>query len=223
MKIKTQILTVGLALTIGSATHAELSANIGVTSNYVWRGLTQTDDDAAVSGGIDYAHDSGFYLGTWASNVSFDDDKGSEVDLYGGFASSAGDLGYDLGVIHYLYPSYNDADFTEIYAKGSFKWLEAGVYYTVDTEAGGDDDHVYYFASASYEFLPSWSAGLTVGYYDLDGGSDEVTHGQIDITKSADEFGDFTFSVSQTNDWADDPAVEDADDVRVFVSWSKSF
>ena len=221
MNVKIKLLASGLAVALGAAAHAELSANIGATSNYVWRGLTQTEDDAAISGGIDYAHDSGLYAGTWASNVSFDGDKGSEVDLYGGFASSAGDLGYDLGVIHSLYPSYNDADFTEIYAIGSWQWLEAGVYYTVDTEAGGEDDHVYYYASASYEFMPSWSAGLTIGQYDLDDTGDDITHGQIDITKSAAELGDFTFSISQTNEW--DSSTEDDDDVRVFVSWSKSF
>ena len=50
-----------------------VSANIGVVSNYVWRGITQTDDKAAVQGGVDYSHSSGFYAGTWVSNVDFPD------------------------------------------------------------------------------------------------------------------------------------------------------
>ncbi|MEM7452142.1 MAG: TorF family putative porin, partial [Pseudomonadota bacterium] len=49
----------------------DLSANVGISNNYIWRGLTQTENGTAVSGGIDYAADSGFYAGTWVSNVSY--------------------------------------------------------------------------------------------------------------------------------------------------------
>jgi uncharacterized protein (TIGR02001 family) len=49
------------------------SANIGAVSNYIWRGVTQTGDQAAVQGGLDVGHESGFYAGTWASNVDFDE------------------------------------------------------------------------------------------------------------------------------------------------------
>lgn len=48
------------------------SANIGAVSNYIWRGVTQTDDGAAIQGGLDVAHESGFYAGTWASNIDWD-------------------------------------------------------------------------------------------------------------------------------------------------------
>ncbi len=58
------ILSSGVAL-------AELSANAAVTSNYIWRGVTQTADQAAGQGGIDWGHDSGLYAGTWVSNVDF--------------------------------------------------------------------------------------------------------------------------------------------------------
>lgn len=51
-----------------------ISANIGVVSNYMWRGVTQTQDGAAVQGGLDFTHESGFYMGTWASNVDFNDE-----------------------------------------------------------------------------------------------------------------------------------------------------
>src|SRR5690606_38399513 len=90
-----------------TAVQAELSANIGATSNYVWRGVTQTDDSAAIQGGIDYSHESGFYLGTWASNVEFSD---HELDLYGGYAGEAAGIGYDVGVIFYTYGSDEDSD-----------------------------------------------------------------------------------------------------------------
>ena len=55
------------------------SANIGVVSNYIWRGVTQTGDQAAVQGGLDVAHESGFYAGTWASNIDWDEGSAEEV------------------------------------------------------------------------------------------------------------------------------------------------
>ena len=76
--------TAGLLLSAGTIQAGELTANAAAQSNYIWRGLTQTVNEAAVSGGIDYATDSGFYVGTWASNVSYaaDDVYSYEHDLY---------------------------------------------------------------------------------------------------------------------------------------------
>ncbi|MFP5304085.1 TorF family putative porin, partial [Cobetia sp. SIMBA_158] len=56
-----------------TAVNAEVSANVAATSNYLWRGQEQTGGDAAISGGIDYADESGFYAGTWVSNASWAD------------------------------------------------------------------------------------------------------------------------------------------------------
>ncbi len=74
--------------------------NVGVTSNYIWRGISQTDDAAAVSGGLDWSGASGLYAGTWVSNVDFGAccETSYELDLYGGFANEVGDFGYDVGL-----------------------------------------------------------------------------------------------------------------------------
>lgn len=232
MKLNKLALAVGALVLSGSAV-AELSANIGATSNYVWRGVTQTDDSAAISGGLDYAHDIGFYVGTWASNVDFDDDTTAEVDLYGGFANEINGFGYDVGVIRYFYPGGKDLDFTEIYASLSFSIVTAGVNYIVDSDvkdvAGQADilidDDIYYYISASYEVMPTWTVGGTAGYFDFDddgegGGKDnDVTyaHYQLDITKSAGDFGDFTFSLSTADEESGDG------DTLVFASWAKTF
>ena len=74
--MKTKLTSLALASLIppSGATYAEWSANVGVTNNYLWRGLTQSINEPAIQGGIDYASDSGFYVGTWASNVSYDSD-----------------------------------------------------------------------------------------------------------------------------------------------------
>ncbi|MCG6937050.1 MAG: TorF family putative porin, partial [Gammaproteobacteria bacterium] len=96
---------VASVLTSGIAA-AELTANAAISSNYIWRGLTQTNDQAAGSGGIDWAHDSGFYVGTWVSNVAFGNVNGGgyEMDVYAGYGGEVGGFGYDLGAITYQYP-----------------------------------------------------------------------------------------------------------------------
>ena len=87
-----------------------VTANIGLFSQYVFRGLTQTDRDPALQGGFDYSHASGFYLGTWASNISWLKDGnlynggGSlEWDFYGGLKGPIGksDFTYDVGLAYY--------------------------------------------------------------------------------------------------------------------------
>ena len=221
MKMNKLALAVG-ALVISGSAAAEFSANIGATSNYVWRGVSQTDDAAAVSGGLDYAHESGFYAGTWASNVDFDDDTTAEVDAYGGFSNElAGGLGYDVGVIYYWYPgAKDDLDFTEIYLGLSYGPVSGGVAYTVDKEdSDADENDLYYHLGASFDVAETWSVGGTVGYYDFDSGGD-YTHGQIDITKSAGSLGDFTLTVSNVLDQND---VDVDGDALVFVSWAKTF
>ena len=227
MKLNKIAIALGALVMTGSAA-AEFSANIGATSNYIWRGVTQTDDQAAISGGLDYAHDSGFYVGTWASNVDFDDDATAEVDLYGGYSNEVSGIGYDVGVIHYMYPG-EEYDFTEVQGSLSYGPATVGVNYIIDSET--DDTNVnelfiegdiYYYVSAGFEVAPTWSVGGTVGYFDFDDdGKQDIdtsyTHAQIDVGKSAGDFGDFTFSVS----WAEEESGDG--DTKVFASWGKSF
>ncbi len=214
------------ATLLAQAAHAELSANIGVASNYVWRGVTQTDDSAAVQGGVDYSHASGLYAGTWVSNIDWGNSKGTEVDLYLGFSNEIGDLGYDVGVIKYMYPDENqdDSDFAELYVGLSYKILSGGIAYTFASDASDDapfaEGDLYYHVGLDFELEDSWSLSLLVGYYEFDvpsSGDVDYTHGQINLTKSIDTFGDFTLSVSK--------AEEDSggDDTKVFVAWNKSF
>lgn len=227
MKMKKLAIACGaIALGTASMAQAELTANIGVTSNYLWRGVSQTGDDAAVSGGIDWAHESGFYLGTWASNIDWGNGSGAEVDFYGGFANEIGDFGYDIGLIYYYYPTsgFEDSDFVELSLTGSWKFLEAGIAYTVNGQADDDapfsDGDLYYHIGASFDVAETWSVAGTYGYYDFDvPNSSDVNYGhiQLDVTKSAGDWGDFTFTVSKADKESGN------DDVKFVASWAKSF
>jgi len=119
------------------------TSNIGVVSDYRFRGISQTYKGPAVQGGFDYSHSSGIYLGTWLSNVSgnfYPNGASLEWDLYGGYKfEPVKDLGLDLGVLHYYYPgaryyalngtsltsSGNKFDNTELYLGASYKWFSA--------------------------------------------------------------------------------------------------
>jgi uncharacterized protein (TIGR02001 family) len=139
----------GASVFSGSAL-AELSGNIGVVSEYLFRGLEQSGG-AAVQGGLDYSSESGFYVGTWASTIGFAGGalggSGAEVDFYAGFSGEAGGIGYDVGAIYYWYseedevdnpdPSYNTI---ELYGSLSFGMLTVGGYYAPDKYFGVDED-----------------------------------------------------------------------------------
>ena len=133
-------LTALATLVASSSVYAsEFSGNIGVTSNYLFRGVTQTVDGPAVSGGLDWEHDSGFFLGTWSSNIDFGNNDGAELDLYGGYGGEAGDFSYSAAYIHYLYPDIQgDADFGEILLDFGFNVLSFGLAYTIFSEVDAD-------------------------------------------------------------------------------------
>lgn len=107
----------------GNEMPGELSANVALTTNYVFRGVTQTDDGPAIQGGFDYANGI-FYAGTWASSVDFGDDTTMELDLYAGISPEVNNVTFDFGVIYYAYPDSPDLatgsqDFVEVYAGAS--------------------------------------------------------------------------------------------------------
>ena len=154
--------------------------NIGLYSQYVFRGLTQTDKKPALQGGMDYSHSSGFYAGTWASNISWLEDGGQyhasslEWDIYGGFRNTIGEtgIGYDVGLLNYVYPGkktiagkgnagFDDPYTLEGYAALSYQWLQAKVSYSfTDTFGVPNADGTYYVElNANY---PIADTGLTI-------------------------------------------------------------
>ncbi len=134
--------SVVMAADAAPASPHTFTGNVGLVSNYVFRGITQSAAKPAIQGGFDYAHSSGFYAGTWASNVSWVADNNwsatsaasnsLELDLYGGYKGTiSGDLGFDVGLISYVYPGSNTSvggtfikpDSTEVYGALTYKWL----------------------------------------------------------------------------------------------------
>lgn len=195
-------LAVSTAFISTSASAVEgLSANAAVSSNYLWRGITQTQDSAAVSGGIDYSHKSGAYAGTWASNVDFGGgSSGSETDFYFGYAGEAEGMTYDVGYIYYGYSgtvfAAGDSDFSEIYLNIGIDAFSFGINVLADTEWSGTDfgDDIYYTADYAVE-VEGLEIGLHAGIYDQDAAADTV----YDIGASVSKSG-FTYALSKRED-----------------------
>jgi uncharacterized protein (TIGR02001 family) len=117
-----------------AATPSPFTGNMNFASEYLYRGIAQTRGNPALQGGFDYAHSSGAYIGTWASNISWisDTNTGSvslEWDVYGGYKGTAGPIGYDVGVLTYNYPGANKPtgaarqDTQEVYAAVTWDFL----------------------------------------------------------------------------------------------------
>lgn len=241
--LSASVLTMGQAFAQDPWT---FSANIGAVSNYIWRGVTQTDDQPAIQGGLDVAHDSGFYAGTWASNVDFGEDGANyELDFYAGydFTLPVEDASLGLNTIYYAYPDGGDIDFWEIGISGGYKWLSLGIQYTAWGDEANEDtlfDEGDFYYSASLDFPLPQDFGLSIfgGYYDFDDdqivvGVREVDGMLLDVTEGADyghwgatiskeagEFGTFSFTYEQNDG---DTEVGYDNDAKVWVGWLKEF
>jgi uncharacterized protein (TIGR02001 family) len=181
------------AVLFSSLAAAELTGNVGATSDYLWRGVTQTNHQSAVSGGGDYAHASGAYAGTWVSNVADD----TEIDAYVGFSGEAAGLSYDVGYIKYHYPNVLE-DFNETYIGLGYGMF--GLTYAVDS----DNDNSYASISVDTE-VKALAVNVTAGSYSFDNADDDYMHYGASVSKSVDGGWDATFAVSATDIKDDNP------------------
>jgi uncharacterized protein (TIGR02001 family) len=118
-KLTKSMLAAGL-LTASAAASAELSVNVGAMSDYWFRGVDQTDDNASLMGGIDYDFGNGFYVGTWEAQL---DDSELEYDLYGGYSGEYKDFTYGIGYTGYFYTTSNASDFHELILNAGYKFF----------------------------------------------------------------------------------------------------
>ncbi len=172
------------------------SFNAGLITDYRYRGISQTRLDPAVQGGIDFAHKSGFYLGTWASSIQWIKDAGgsasAEIDIYGGYKATVGDLTYDIGVLTYQYPSNKlnpSANTTEVYGA-----LTMGVFtakYSRSTGNlfgfGGSSGSGYLDLSASFDMGNGWSIAPHIGNQQVNGtGNGKYSYTDYSLTLGKD-------------------------------------
>lgn len=155
------------------APESTLSFNVGAVTDYRYRGISQSRLRPALQGGADFAHQSGFYVGTWASTIRWIEDGGGdakvELDLYGGYKFGAGPLGMDVGVLTYNYPGHDLAvspNTQEGYVAAS--WGPATLKYShafSNLFGFSDSKNSYYVElNASFDLGSGWSLAPHIGY-----------------------------------------------------------
>ena len=183
--LKVALLAAAATVAMGGAALAQdegpsVSFNIGASSDYVFRGVSQTDENPQIYGGADLS--SGiFYAGVWASNVDFLDSTDAEIDAYVGVKPTAGPVALDLAAIYYGYvnaPSGADYGYWEFKAAGSVPagpgTIGAAVYYSPDF-FGGVDEAVYYEVNGAFPIGEKVSFSAAHGHQSLDGPGDYNT------------------------------------------------
>jgi uncharacterized protein (TIGR02001 family) len=220
LKSKLLVIALGAAFAVpalaedapAAAPASPVAFNVGVVSDYVFRGITQTTHAPALQGGVDYAHASGVYAGAWGSNIKWVKDSAAldagsdaplEVDTYFGFKNTiATDLGYDVGYIRYNYSilggpvpaaGFNNADTAEVYLAGTYKFVSLKYSYSLLdgflTTAGAKGTN-YIDLSANY---PLADTGVTLGAHY---GQQTVT-GPAGSAVSTASYNDYKLSVTK--------------------------
>ncbi len=180
------------------AQEVAITGNVALATDYTFRGVSQSDGPV-VQGGLDASFgDSGFYLGTWASNINFGGGSDLELDVYGGYKFALGAVNMDVGVLGYLYPNAQDdgaeLDYWEVYAKPSIALSDqftvgAAFYYSPEF-TGESGDAFYYEANAAFAVSPELSFSGAVGVQTVDtagffAGEDDYTTWNVGGTYSA--------------------------------------
>lgn len=144
--IKPFILPGLFMLGVSPAALADLSSTVTLSSNYLFNGITLTEDDAALQPSLDWVSDSGWYVGSWGSNVSFVDNTDVEVDFYTGYYTDLGNnWALDLGIAHYTYYGSSDSsafDYPEAYIKVSYGDTKLSYWYAKDYFGAGGGHYI---------------------------------------------------------------------------------
>lgn len=212
--------------------HAEnkdysISANVALTSDYVWRGYSQTDEDPAISGGFDYTHTSGFYAGVWGSNVGFAPDSDLELDIYAGFSKDLDNgINWDIGILRYNYPGTSisgDIDWNEYHLSASYGIASASINYTNDVYGSGTTA-IYYTFAMEYALPKDWTLAAGINLYDYDASlvNGSVVDYHLGISTTFAGLG-FDFSYYDTNKTAADFYGANIAGGRLVLSMSKEF
>jgi uncharacterized protein (TIGR02001 family) len=141
-----------------------IDASVGVLSDYRFRGISLSDKDPEVTAELSVSHESGFYVGAWASNVALIDNADDvEVDLYAGFAPELGPVSLDIGGVYYLYPGNSDFNYFELTASASTDVgpgsVTVGIAYAPSQDNIGNQDNTYVYISGD---LPIGDSPLSI-------------------------------------------------------------
>ncbi|MEO7252688.1 MAG: TorF family putative porin [Casimicrobium sp.] len=212
MKLKPALVAAAIASVIASATFAQtapppaaapapeptspFSVNVGVASSYIYRGLNQSDYKPALQIGADYVSPSGFYVGVWGSSIRWVKDFGigtanTEFDVYGGYKGEAAGIGYDVGVLQYIYNGSVSSgavrdNTTEIYVAGTFQMFTLKYSHVVSNAIFGvanAKNSGYFDLSGTFPIMDNLALNAHVGHQIIKntGGLGTYTDGKLEL------------------------------------------
>jgi uncharacterized protein (TIGR02001 family) len=194
MTKNTIALAAALAALLPAASYADLAFNVGAVSEYRYRGISQSRLKPAVQGGLDYTN-GGLYAGAWASTIKWVKDGGGdadlEIDLYGGYKGEiTKGLGYDVGVLGYLYPGHKlgvSPNTTELYGALTFGPATLKYSHGVSNLFGfaNSKQSGYLDLSASFEVFGGWSLAPHIGHQSVKNNS-TFSYTDFSLTLSKD-------------------------------------
>ncbi len=215
----------------GDVIPGEFSGTVGFTTDYAFRGVSQSDEELAVQGSFDYSHDSGLYLGAWGSSVDFTD-ADLEVDLYGGYTGElGGGLTFDVGGIYYYYPGARDSlnyDFFEVALALGYDFEAAAVSAAVNYSPeyfGDSGDAVYYAGYVDVPLPYDFTLSGHVGYQTIDDNAAFGLEDYVDYSVGVGySFEGFDLALQFVDTDLDEPGeCADGCEERVIFSISRSF
>lgn len=225
---KTSILASTL-LAAASASAVEVSGNVTLTTDYSFRGVTQTDNKGAIQGGFDLGTESGAYAGIWASNVNFGTDTSTEMDYYFGWAGDISEgVSIDVGYIYFDYEGDAEFDYQEFAVSVGFSNFTLGVNYSDEYLGDGGPEFFYPYAEYSLSLPSDFALDFHVGLTDLDeeglfeAGEDSYTDWSVTLSKS---ISGVDFALAYVDTTIDDlfgSGSDEGADGRVIFSISKS-
>ena len=218
---KFKLITILTLTTLAPFAWADVSITGTLTSDYVFRGISQTDSSPAVQASLDYEHESGFFSGVWASNIDFGDDADAEINLYAGYFSEVNEsLSYDISYTYYAYTGYSseeDYDYGEIILNGYIYAFTLTFSLTSDYANSGDAAQ---YIGVAYDFdLPNEYALALQGGYTMGNAWEDSEYIDYGATVSR-IYNGFDVSAAIINTDIDD---DDTADVRFVLSVERTF
>lgn len=210
-KISAAVLSASMLFVAASASAADeavtTAGGVAFTSDYLFRGISQSSNNAAVQGTLTVNHESGLYFTAWGSSIA-SGAGGLELDTLIGFAGKAGEVGYDVGVMRYNYPGLNDktsgvtdadgngvdADYNEIYGSVSFSGAKLGLNYSPDYFLESDK-FLYVYGAYSTE-VSGFGLSASVGLNMFD--DEDMMAQALGYTGDDDSYIDYKVAVSKS-------------------------
>lgn len=201
--IKSRIVVAAALLGAAGAANAGVSLTPAITTDYDFRGLSQSDESEVFQVGLNFTTESGFYAGAWASDIDLNNDAVWELDLTAGYAGgdAKDGIGYDVGAIMYAYPSSkNMKDIYEVFAGVSHGMFSGKLWVAPDNYG----DSSYYVEGnvavpLPHDFTLGLHAGYSAGDYWKNQGGGEYLDYSFGVSKNLGKLG-LNFKYVNSND-----------------------